>query len=746
MEVLEGLKAKVSVDATEGEIQLARKEVRQHVEALDRDLLRQAAAVCATTSGRGGGSTEWEKEVERLLHLDFGHFESSSNLRALLKEYRVVSGDIARSEERIKSVKKVEDWWSNFERCKDCKRNAEYAQAVGLLGDLKLSDVDDLDDAQERETMDKEQSSLSLALSLEVKNHLQKLVQAEHSSEGGTVSVRTSPGEGGRAPSPVDLWASCDDLGILAGELGSLTALLEKEVVSRVLGGMKGFKLVHREENGCRWTVKGDSEDPVGLEPLRSYVDLVSFLWGSAFGKNQSCREAALAVLWAPLVKVMKGIWAEAITGESFTSSDGYSGLVQAILGMEGELETQGLLKAEDELLSRHLEGHFESLGEAIKRGFLAKARNLVTNKYGKGLADTLLVGAWDKNVIIAEALLSQRHSSHQSLEAVSAKSLRIDELPVVEFGTLLISSVSAELVSLLESIMEEASSCRNAMVTHKFIEAIEDIALVWVHLPALLHRQELESVAQFVMMYFNDTNYIMGSMASLVCKWHDLIKKCGKLSDLTKQIDCLGKVAFSHSYGQVRGRAAELQSLVSGSKLFRNTHKANQETKVRAAIAEVRQKVERVAHIWKPILPPAYFSKFLGAILENVCTSIYAEILSAKDISIKETESLPEVLLELVGDGLKPFLVRGSPGQPESLESEEFFGRLIGGFAPSWAKLVELVNLFAMSLDEIHRGWESRRLRATFTGDEICHFISLVFEDSELRSEKMDLVLRDAA
>ena len=193
-----------------------------------------------------------------------------------------------------------------------------------------------------------------------------------------------------------------------------------------------------------------------------------------------------------------------------------------------------------------------------------------------------------------------------------------------------------------------------------------------------------------------------------------------------------------------------ELQSLICGQKLFRSTHKASQEAKAREAVAEVRQKVERLASIWKPVLAPVHFAKFLGSILENLCTSVYAEILSARDISIKETEVLPGLLLVLVGDGLGPFLQRNSPGEPAGILGESgdgVQGLLLRKLAPSWTKLEELVGLFYMSMRDIGEGWErDGGLRAAFTGDEVAHFISLVFEDSPLRASKIDEILRHPA
>jgi len=234
-----------------------------------------------------------------------------------------------------------------------------------------------------------------------------------------------------------------------------------------------------------------------------------------------------------------------------------------------------------------------------------------------------------------------------------------------------------------------------------------------------------------------------------------EVIQKCGMMPRMAQEIDNLSKAAFSHSYAQVRERTMQLQSLVSANKFFRNTHKPNQEGKVRAALAEVRTQVEKVANIWKSLLAPQCFARFLGAILDNVCTYIYAEIMSLKDISVRETEVLPTLILELMGEGLAPFLSRGSPGQPkggpsaadeEEDASKQVFEPLFSKFAPNWTKLRELVDLFSMRLQQIVDRWEDGHWRAKgFTSDEVIHFISLVFEDGDYRTEKINRILQQA-
>ena len=69
-------------------------------------------------------------------------------------------------------------------------------------------------------------------------------------------------------------------------------------------------------------------------------------------------------------------------------------------------------------------------------------------------------------------------------------------------------------------------------------------------------------------------------------------------------------------------------------------------------------------------------------------------------------------------------------------------FASLFERYAPGWAKVCALVDLFSMSLEQILDGWTAGGLRAAFTSDEVVHFISIVFEESALRTDKVTAIL----
>jgi hypothetical protein len=759
-------------DVTESELQLARKDVRGKRERIDQDLFRHIEATCSSASSTQGNDKdnnkdygETEVNLEQLFHLDYSHLEPAlgPNFKNLLKEYRAVCSDIEASREKIKSVERVADWWTNFESCSRYKQNAEYSKAVEALEKLQLSDGDGLETLPERETFVKEFSLLTCSLTEEVGENVRSLVQIKRRSSenedenGAIVATINRSNQRGHIMLPSDLWNACKTLNTLKSELDHMTKCLEERVFSAILGDVKNFKLCLVDESSAEWTLIDGSngnnysqEDSLGISTLQDYTRLMKFVWNSVFGRSAHCRQAAMNAMWYPLKEAMQSIWLGTITKESIYSTRSYPDLVSALVSMESELEYEKLLSAEDKILSRCAQQHFDALSSEIQRTYLGRARSLIVEKYGKpGIeSENLVVGEWESNEIIAETLAAQQYSNAHG--PLRIEKLRIDDLPVVEFGTLLISSVSAELVSILNKIMEDAGNCCNVILTEKLIQLIPQIGVLWVHLPATLLRQELESVAHTVMMYFNDTMYLVGSITRLMCDWHDLVNECNMMSELAAHVEHLREEAYSRAYAQVRGRTLELQSLISASKFFRNTHKPSQEKKVRNAMIEIRTQIERLAGIWKSVLPPEYFAKFLGAILDSLCTYTYAEIMSMKDISVKETEALPTLLLELVGGDLAPFLGRMSPGQPPEQAadpgSRALFESLFRSFVPCWIKLQELVGLFSMSLQDIVDKWLDRHFQSKgFTSDEIVHFISIVFEDSDLRSEKISIVMRNS-
>ena len=706
------------VNATENELQNVRNKVRQELALTDQTLFPLLSKLFL----QEGKTKELELGIANQ-SLDLSHLESipGTKLKALLREYRSTVQDIT-------AAQKVADWWSNHEEFSRHRQRFEFSKAVEVLEKLKVAEEDRLDSVQGGEggcdELEKQYSSLLSSLTEEVAAKVKSLVESNLTESGGRATVVTKW-------SANELWTACYGLGIQAHLLEELKMQLQESILMPILRDVKGLELVSNVDGGFEWTMAAKAADPgVYVSGLRNYATLVMVLWRTAYGRNQCCRDSAVDALWHPALHAMRSIWSEVITKENLHSSSEYPKLIAELISIENGLRNDKLLGDKDRLVSEDLQEYVESLSEEMLvqyRSYLARARDLIVNDYGKGMDSAILI-----------------HPEESGLP------LRAQSRPYM------ISSVSANIVTVQNQIMEEAGKCSNIVLARKLIEMISDVAMLWIHLPGKLYKQELKSVAHLVMLYFNDTVYIATFMTHLTCKWHNLFRDCDMLPELSSKVNQLNQVAFSHAHAQVSERTLQLQSLISANKFFRSTHKPSQGKKVRRAIVEIRVQIERLANIWKSILAPEYFSRFLGAILDHLCTNIYAEIMSANDISIDETETLPMILLELLGNGLRPFLLRRSPGQtgqtgqteadnapsPSSGDYATYEG-LFRKYAPSWTKLGELVNLFSMSLQDIVNKWEAKELEAKgYTRDEIVHFISLVFEDGEYRREKVNHIV----
>ena len=719
--------AGLGMNATETEVQIARKEVQEAREAKDQILLGQAAALCSST-GRG-------EEVDSLLRLGFGHLERApgSNLSALLDQYRSTSRDLSLARDEAQTVQRMADWWSNHALCKARRERGEYAEAVRALADLEVTWGDGLENFGDRETFEEEHGLLRTALTEEVRGHVRALLEFETNPSGGSVAAASDKGDGA---SPRDLWSACENLGILPEELERAKASVSASVVAPALAGLAGLRVsveVPGESGGggLRWEAGGPAgDDPLLLPQIRSYAALACFLWDNVFGACDVCAAAAVEAVWLPVVAAARATWDAAITAESFREAGEYAGLLEALRSLEADLAGRGLLRPGDGCpLSGHLCERLDSLCEGAKRGYLAEARGLIAGRYGRGDGGVVLVGSWEDSAAVAAGLLGGSQP-----EPVG--------LPAARGGALLVSSVAAEVASLLERAMEDAGSCANPVLAPKLVEAVSDVSLLWAHLPALLLRKELCSAAHHVASYFNDTTHVVWTVARLACRQHGLARRCGKAAELAAQAGRLSGAALSHMEGQVAGRAEELELLLRGGGIFRGTHKANRDARAREALSDAKGKLTRLAGTWKSVLQPEHFARFFGAVLEAACVSVYDEVTSADDISVAETEALPGILLVLVGDGLGPFLDRRSPGQPEGPRSGDFLAPLLLERAPSFRKLAELVPMFTMGLQEIEEEWRAGGFGGALTADEVCHFIAKVFEESPLRREKVGAIL----
>ena len=287
--------------------------------------------------------------------------------------------------------------------------------------------------------------------------------------------------------------------------------------------------------------------------------------------------------------------------------------------------------------------------------------------------------------------------------------------------------------------------------------------------LPTLLHGRELTRIPNLAMTFFNDTLYVAGSMAALPSKraCGGVVGRTGRFTTLASRVEMLRTTAFAHAHAQVREHAVSLQEGIGGLGLFRRTHYPANARRARDAMREVASRLERLACVWKPLLSPVYFARFLGAILDNVGTCVYAEIMGLGNISVQETEALPAVIAELVGGGLARMLERRSPGQPpprlkskghgqggergergergEGGEGGDPTAALLAHYCRhAWSKLEALVGLFAMPLRDIVQGRDGLAARG-ISPDEVAHFVTMVFEESPLREESIATILGGA-
>lgn len=177
--------------------------------------------------------------------------------------------------------------------------------------------------------------------------------------------------------------------------------------------------------------------------------------------------------------------------------------------------------------------------------------------------------------------------------------------------------------------------------------------------------------------------------------------------------------------------QAAELPELLACAENFRKVHVAQRGITVRKVMAQLLAALRRAGGVLSGVLPPAAHVAFASALLQSSATNIIGDILAMRDISVEESEELPQVLHVLVDDG--PVAAVGAA--PEAVR--EALVMAVRDATPALLQLQVLLEVLNARLADIQEWWATGALQSRgFGAPQTSHLIRALFEPTELRAQ----------
>lgn len=199
----------------------------------------------------------------------------------------------------------------------------------------------------------------------------------------------------------------------------------------------------------------------------------------------------------------------------------------------------------------------------------------------------------------------------------------------------------------------------------------------------------------------------------------------------------------------------AELLGLVDELRQFSGLDADGQAgIRCRKTVQQLLHAFRRLGSVLRPVLAPGVFLEVAARLIQAVCGRIMEDITCLPDISVDESEQIPQILEPLttgLHDAVLPPPPEGSTAGAAGAAGTAGAGwdelaNALNERTPAVMKLRELSELLDIRLVEIRRRWQDGRLQAIgFSAQEVAHLVRSLFESTDLRRDFLLLLESEA-
>ncbi|KAK9824037.1 hypothetical protein WJX72_007197 [[Myrmecia] bisecta] len=346
------------------------------------------------------------------------------------------------------------------------------------------------------------------------------------------------------------------------------------------------------------------------------------------------------------------------------------------------------------------------------------------------------------------------------------------EEGPLLAAGVYRISSSAAQITYLLHAALTEACQSRNAAILQSMAAAIRDIVALMIALPPVVHAERLKGcypytigcplhqVPHFAALHFNACQHVASQLLLLPQAFEPRLSQlAGAPLEFIRDAQDLRNAGWQQLQAQVQSQLQEVLGILDGASHFRNVSLAQRGITARKIVQQVLYFFRHLGGVLRDVLAPHEFVLAASALLQAVSSRITDDLLAIPDISVEESEDLPNILQPFVAKATAAFLgsagrrpasphyaagaaaaVGREVGLDQGEVSDEVLVAAIKAAAPALTKLQAVLRLMDMRLVEIQRAWQDDRLQqAGLSVAEACHLVEALFEDTDLRREVLN-------
>ncbi|KAI7835683.1 hypothetical protein COHA_010422 [Chlorella ohadii] len=453
------------------------------------------------------------------------------------------------------------------------------------------------------------------------------------------------------------------------------------------------------------------------------------------------------ALLWPQLAAAYIAAKLKPIAPQSDAEVEGYSRRSSLGAKLEQKAVKLHLLSGEREgPITRHIKHTLNKFLNVRRNRFIAAARDLLLSSAAQ---EAVTVGvprrlkAGDAAPRASRSLFgasqqppgsgaSSRSGSRagtptgaSAAAAASSSSLNglEDEDPLLASGEYAISKAAQGAVNLMREALAEAVRSGNSALAQAMCGAVVDVAALVVALCNLPY-QYAPRLQQLVHRNLNFVNPATR------------VRRAGQ--------DCLDAM--------VAHQTTELLGLVDELRHFAGLDADGQAgIRCRRTVQQLLHAFRRLGSVLRGVLAPGVLVEVAAQLVQRVCTRIVEDIMALPDISVDESEQIPQIL-EPLTSGVHEAVLPTAPGAAARAAAgggPAEVAAALGGVSledlsaalhertPAVMKLRELCELLDIRMVEIRQRWQEGRLQAIgFSADEVSHLVLALFEDTDLRRD----------
>ncbi|PRW33925.1 centromere kinetochore zw10-like protein [Chlorella sorokiniana] len=612
-----------------------------------------------------------------------------------------------------------------------------------------------------------------------------------------------------------EIWKALAVFGLLPQALGQLAAHFLEHSVAPILASEHDPSLVTDSPAGSvassnlsRATAagggrSGNSVERLLYKALRALTELV-------LGGSEEYAEQLGALLWQQLAAAYIAAKLKPIAPQSDAEVEAYSRRSSLGAKLEQKAVKLHLLSGEREgPITRHIKHTLNKFLNVRRNRFIAAARDLLLSTDAQ---EAVTVGvprrlkASNAAPRASRSLFGQPSGSSASSHsgsragsragtptgaaaaaaAASSSSLNglEDEDPLLASGEYSISKAAQGAVNLMREALTEAVRSGNAALAQAMCGAVVDVAAMLVALPAQgtaagagaaagsslpphpaaaagQQEQAAAAAAQQLLLPYpaalrhNDCHYVCQALCNLPYQYAPRLQQL-----VHRNLNFVNPATRVRRAGQdcldsmLEHQASELLGLVDELRHFAGLDSDGQAgIRCRRTVQQLLHAFRRLGSVLRGVLAPGVLVEVAAQLIQRVCTRIIEDVMALPDISVDESEQIPQILEPLTA-GVHEAVLPTAPGAAARAAAAAGGGpaevaAALGGVSledlsaalhertPAVMKLRELCELLDIRMVEIRQRWQEGRLQAIgFSADEVAHLVLALFEDTDLRRD----------